>query len=413
MQQRVAIVGAGVVGLAAAARLVQEGHRVTLVDPRPPGEYCSYGNAGCLSRASCVPLGTPGTWRKVPGWLLDREGPLSIRWRYLASLAPWLWRFHRSTAPARVAAIADALHALLDPTIAAWRPLAAWAGVPELIRQQGYALAYENARDFEGDAFGRALRRAHGVAIDVLEGEAAREFEPALSRRITHLVVLPEQGHVPNPLRLSQALAQALSAAGTRFARCAARGFDVVDGRVARVLTDGDPVDCDAVVLAAGAHSAPLAAALGARVPLTTERGYHLTLQGASVAPRIPVMSGTGKFYATPMEDGLRVAGTVELASLDAAPDWRRADMLAAGTSRLFEGLSYRGATRWMGHRPSLPDSLPVIGRSPRCGNAILAFGHGHVGLTGAAPTAGHVADLLAGREPAIDLAPYAASRFG
>lgn len=412
MTQSIAVIGAGIVGLAAAARLQIEGHEVTLIDPGPPGEGCSLGNAGCLSRASCVPLGLPGMWKKVPGYLLDPEGPLRVPWRYAPRIAPWLWQLQRASSLARVNAIADALHLLLDPTIAAWQPLAAWAGVPELIRQDGYAFTYQSEAGFRGDALGRKLRAARGVKIDVLEGPAVREFDPALSPAITHLVVMPEQGHVPNPLRLSQALATRLRAGGARFVAARALDFEFRDGRVARVLTSGEAVDADAVVLAAGAHSKPLAAKLGANVPLETERGYHLMLEAPTVAPRIPTCSGEGKFFITPMEDGLRIAGTVELAGLDAAPDYSRADVLLPGARRMLPQLAHGKVEKWMGHRPSLPDSLPVLGRSPRAANAIFAFGHGHVGLTAAAPTADIVADLVAGRPPHMDISAFDSRRF-
>jgi D-amino-acid dehydrogenase len=408
----VTVIGAGVVGLASASCLQMQGHRVTLIDPRPPGEYCSFGNAGCFSRSSFVPLGLPGLWKSVPGWLLDPAGPLVIRWRYLPRIAPWLWRFQRSASMARVNAAADALHALLTVSLDHWRPLATWAGVPELIVQAGYGFAYESAAGFESDALGREIRRQRGVAIDVLTGPAIRDFDPALSPHITHFVLLPEQGHCPNPLRLSRALAGRLRAGGATFVAATATGFDVIDARVARVLTDGDAIATDAVIIAAGAHSNVLSSQLGSDVPLETERGYHVMIERADVAPRIPVASGEGKYFVTPMEEGLRVAGTVELAGLDAPPDYRRADALLQHAARLLPGLSPGPAQRWMGHRPSLPDSLPVIGRAPRASNAWLAFGHGHVGLTGAAPTGAIVANLVAGREPFMDIAPFAATRF-
>lgn len=412
MTQRIAVIGAGVVGLACAAQLQIRGHRITVIDPRFPGEYCSFGNAGCLSRASCVPLGLPGSWRKVPGWLLDPAGPLSIRWRYAHRIAPWLWRLHLSTSAARVNQIADALHPLLTTTIEKWRPLAAWAGVPELIRQEGYAFAYESEAGFRADTLGRTLRQARGVRIEVLAGAEVREFDPALSPAITHLVVMPEQGHVPNPGRLSRALADRLEAGGAQFAGRTAQGFGLSGGRVDRVFTDGETTEVDAVVIAAGAHSKGLARQLGSRVPLETERGYHLMLEAPSVLPRIPTCSGEGKYFLTPMEGGLRVAGTVELAGLSAPPDYSRADAMLPGARRILPGLRCARIERWMGHRPSLPDSLPVIGRSSHFPNAYFAFGHGHVGLTAAAPTAEIVADLVAGRTPYLDLAPYAAERF-
>ena len=406
------MIGAGVVGLACAAELQRRGHRVTVIDPRLPGEYCSFGNAGCLSRASCVPLGLPGAWKKVPAWLFDPAGPLKIRLRYSLRIAPWLWRLHRSTSLERVNQIADALHPLLTTTIEKWRPLAEWAGVPELIRQEGYAFTYESEAAFRADTLGRALREARRVKIEVLTGPEVREFDPALSPAVTHLVVMPEQGHVPNPVRLSRALAERLKAGGAEFVARTAMGFQLFDGRVACVATDGATVDAEAVVIAAGAHSKGLAEELGSRVPLETERGYHLMLATPSIVPRVPTCSGEGKYFITPMEGGLRVAGTVELAGLAAAPDYTRADAMLPGARRLLPGLEFGKVERWMGHRPSLPDSLPVLGRSPRVPNAFFAFGHGHVGLTAAAPTSEIIADLVDGREPSIPIGAFAADRF-
>ena len=412
MAKRIGIVGAGVVGLACASYLQMRGHGITVVDPRAPGEYCSFGNAGAFSRASCVPLGLPGSWRKVPGWLADPLGPLAIPLRYAHRIAPWLWRFHRATSLQRVNEIADALHGLLDVTLDKWRPLAARAGVPDLIVQNGYGFTYESESAYHSDALGRELRRQRGVRIDVLTGPSIREFDPALSPRITHLVMLPEQGHCPNPLRLSRALADRLLAEGAEFVPRRATGFDVRDGIVRRVLTDGAAIGVDGVVIAAGAHSRPLALALGSKVPLETERGYHVMLRNPTRMPRVPIASGEGKFFATPMEEGLRIAGTVELAGLDAPPDYRRADALLIGVRRILPGLEFDGIERWMGHRPSLPDSMPVIGRSPRAANAFFAFGHGHVGLTGAAPTGEIIADLVDGRAPYMNIAPFTPERF-
>ncbi len=408
----IAVTGAGVVGLACAAHLQMRDFDVTLVDPLPPGEFCSFGNAGCFSRASCVPLGLPGLWKQVPRWLLDPKGPLSIPWRYGWRIAPWLRRFQRASSRGRVERIADALHALLTVTLDKWRVLAQWAGVPDLVVQRGYAFAYESRAAFDADALGRALRRARGVELEVIEGAAIRAFDPVLSPTLTHLVLLPEQGHCPNPLRLSRALATRLREGGARFVAARATGFDIVDGRVTRVLIEDGAIDVDAVVLAAGAHSKALAARLGNDVPLETERGYHLSIAAPGVAPTIPIASGEGKFFVTPMETGLRIAGTVELAGLDAPPAWARADALLDKARRLLPGLRADGVERWMGHRPSLPDSMPVIGRSTRCANAWFAFGHGHVGLTAAAPTGEIVADLISGRPPFMDIQPFSAKRF-
>lgn len=412
MNQHVVVIGAGVVGLASAAQLRMRGARVTVIDPAEPGEGCSFGNAGCLSRASVVPVGLPGLWKSVPGYLMDPAGPVRIDWRYAHKIGPWLWKLQAASSLARVNAIADALHPLLDSSIVKWRRLATWAQVPELIRQDGYAFVYESEQGFLGDTLGRELRKVRGVKVEVLTGGQIREFDPALSPRLTHMTWLPEQGHVPNPGRLSKALAAALQEAAVEFVRSPAQAFTVGEGRVRAVVTDAGPVPCDAVVVAAGAHSKELAAKLGSRVPLDTERGYHVLLSKASGVPRVPVCSGEGKFFVTPMEQGVRVAGTVELAGLQRAPNYARAELLAHQAARMLPQLDPHVNSRWMGFRPSLPDSLPVLGRSPRHSNAYFNFGHGHVGLTAAAPSAVFIADLIGGQRPVIDPTPYSAERF-
>jgi len=414
---RVAVIGAGVVGLACAATLTQRGHQVRWIDPDPPGQGCSGGNAGLFSLSSFVPLALPGAWAKAPGWLTDPQGPLTIRPAYLPRALPWLWQLHRSSRLDRVVASADAMHTLLAPTWDAWLPLAQWAGASALIRRDGWAAAYRSKMALDGDALGWRLRTERGIRIDTLTGGSVREFDPNLSPAITHLLHLPDQGHCLDPLGLCQALARAVLAHGADApVPGRALSFEVRDGRIAQVHTERGAIDVDAVVVAAGAFSGALAAQLGARVPLDTERGYHITLKSPSVMPRVPLLEAEGKWFATPMTAGLRLAGTVEFAGLDAAPNWLRANALVDQLPKLLPQLNHRAigdADRWMGRRPSLPDSRPVIGRSPRFVNAVLAFGHAHVGLTSAAMTGRLVAQLLTGERPSIDLSPFAPDRFG
>ena len=414
---RVAVIGAGVVGLACAATLTQRGHQVRWIDPDPPGQGCSGGNAGLFSLSSFVPLALPGAWAKAPGWLTDPQGPLTIRPAYLSRVLPWLWQLHRSSRLDRVVASADAMHTLLAPTWDAWLPLAQWAGASALIRRDGWAAAYRSKMALDGDALGWRLRTERGIRIDTLTGGSVREFDPNLSPAITHLLHLPDQGHCLDPLGLCQALARAVLAHGADApVPGRALSFEVRDGRIAQVHTERGAIDVDAVVVAAGAFSGALAAQLGARVPLDTERGYHITLKSPSVMPRVPLLEAEGKWFATPMTAGLRLAGTVEFAGLDAAPNWLRANALVDQLPKLLPHLNHRAigdADRWMGRRPSLPDSRPVIGRSPRFVNAVLAFGHAHVGLTSAAMTGRLVAQLLTGERPSIDLSPFAPDRFG
>jgi D-amino-acid dehydrogenase len=412
----VVVIGAGIVGLVCATYLQRDGHKVVVVDPGAPGEGASYGNAGGLNGSSIVPVAMPGVLAKVPHWLLDPEGPLSIRLRYLPTLLPWLYRFVRAGRPEPVRAQARALRGLLAPTVDMHRELAASVGAADLIQRNGLLVVYRAEAGFAADAAAMHLRAENGVKIDELSQDELRQIEPTLSPVYTRARLISENGYVRNPLRLSRALAEALVANGGEIRRERAEGFSFSDGKVEAVLTNEGYIPAAAVVLAAGAHSKKLAARLGEKVPLDTERGYHVMIKAPEVAPRLPIMDAEAKFVATPMEEGLRMAGTVEFAGLDAPPDWRRARILLRHGQAMFPGLPRAVAedrvALWMGFRPSMPDSLPVIGRTRRYANAFLAFGHGHVGLIGAPMTGRVIADLIAGRPPAIDVAPFSVARF-
>ncbi|HZS82749.1 MAG TPA: FAD-dependent oxidoreductase [Stellaceae bacterium] len=413
---QVVVIGAGVVGMAAASFLQRDGHRVTVIDPGGPGEGASFGNAGCLNGSSVVPMSMPGMLSSVPRWLLDPEGPLVIRWRYLPVIAPWLWRFIRAGEPAKVEAQARALRSLLAPSVDAYLSLARDAGAADLIHRAGHLWVYQSEASFAKDTAAMELRRRNGVTVDDLGEDELRQMEPSLSRAYRRGRFVAENGHVGNPHRLVKSLAEALVRNGGRVLRERAFGFEFAGGKVSAVRSEGGIHKADRVVVAAGAWSKPFAAALGDKVPLDTERGYHIVLRDPEVVPRMPVSSAEGKFVATPMETGLRMAGTVEFAGLEAPPDWRRARMLLKQARAMFPGLPpevpEERLSLWMGFRPSLPDSLPVIGPATRHPNAIYAFGHGHVGLACGAMTGRLVADLVAGRPPSVDIAPFRVGRF-
>lgn len=410
--KKITIIGAGVVGMAAASCLRRDGHDVTVVDMRPPGEFCSTGNAGILSPGSCVPFGMPGNLQKVPGWLLDPLGPLTIRPRYLLRALPWLLRFQAASAVDRIDGIADALRALLRQTVEAWEPLAQWAGVPDLIRRTGYLVVYESEQAFRSDALAWKIRRDRGVVCTELDAARIRELEPALRGIYARGMLLPEQGFVANPLRLTQALAAQFRRDGGKILQ--REVFDIEFGAAGpcALLTDAGRLPVETLVICAGVHSNQFSARLGSRVPLESQRGYHVHYENPTVNLRRPVLSGEGKFFVTPMEMGLRVAGAVEFAGVKAAPNYARARALEAQATRMLPELAGGNVTQWMGHRPCMPDSLPVIGPSPHFSNVYFAFGHGHVGLCGGAPTARIIADLIAGRTPNIDIAPYRPDRF-
>ena len=411
------MIGAGMVGVAAASFLQREGHDVFIVEPGNPGEGTSFGNAGCLNGSSVVPMSMPGTIRNVPRWLSDPMGPLVIRWAYLPALAPWLIRFIRAGTPQKVRAQAKALRSILAPSLATLAPLLKDAGAEELVKRHGHLFAYRSQESWRKEGLAWQLRRENGVVWDEFDADELRQLDPNLSREYVKGVLVRENGHTTNPNRLVNSLAEAFVRNGGRIERTRAVGFAFDAERLRGIRTENGMLPADGAVIAAGIWSKPLAAELGDRLPLETERGYHLMIRDPEVMPRIPVADADGKFVATPMELGIRVAGTVELAGIEAPPNWERARVLLKHVKRMFPGLQESYAdervSTWMGHRPSLPDSLPAIGRSRRSPDVVYAFGHGHVGMAAAPMTGKLVAELLSGKPPSVDLAPFSPTRFG
>lgn len=408
----ITVIGAGIVGVTAALYLQREGHRVTLVDPAAPGLGASFGNAGSLAPSSIIPMAMPGVLRQVPKWITHPLGPLTLSWRALPALLPWFLHFRRACEPAQVARAARALRSLNRSSVHSYQTLLASVGAPELVKVEGMLHVYRTEAGFDASAGARKLRTDNEAPVEVLGADAIHRLAPALSRDYRWGFLLPDNGNVTNPGRVVEVLAADFVKNGGMLVRARARGFRYSGGTVSHVITDEGAMPVQNVVLAAGASSKALAAKLGTRIPIAPERGYHIQIPDPGVELALPVTDGEGRFVATPMEGGLRFAGTSEFRSADAPPNWARTDALVKLSARLLPEVKTAGYSRWMGTRPSMPDSLAVIGRSPRYANAYFAFGHGHWGLMAAPATAQVVAELVAGRAPHIDITPFRPDRF-
>lgn len=411
-QRNATVIGAGIVGVCSAAYLQREGFEVEIVDPEPPGTQCSFGNAGAICPGACVPNAMPGLLKHVPGWLADPEGPLYVRLAYLPQALPWLIRYVLASRKSRVEEISKAMRSLHKLTFECFEPLVRDAGVESLIEKNGQLFIYSDPKGVEGDAWGRELRSRQGVKIEILNEDELRQLAPALSRIFKRAVYLPEQGQCKNPGKLVEALAAHAVRNGAKITRARVRDFEMGPDGPTALLTDTGRIPCERVVIAAGAWSGPLARKLGSRVPLDTERGYHAVAHGVDVNHRIATIWSERKFAITPMEMGMRFAGTVEIAGLNAPPDYRRADVLLKHGREMFPDMKVGEVSRWMGHRPGTPDSIAVIGRAPKYRNAFFAFGHGHQGLMGGSVTGKLIGELVAGKPTSVDLTPFRADRF-
>ena len=408
----VTVIGAGAVGVTAALELVKAGFAVRIIDKLPPGEGCSFGNAGVFAAASAQPLANTRTMLKVPGWLMDPQGPLHIRMRYLPRLASWLARFGWHGLFGDKHAATQAMHQLVASSVEDYTRLAAEAGVADLIRCNGWVYAYNSTSEMEANTPWVTADRERGFDFESLTTAELQDRIPGISRHYVGAHHIHGVGHTINPGRLVKAIAALVERQGAEIVKAEVVGMDVHDGRVTNLRTSRGDFAVDRLVIAAGAYSSRLSAMIGEPLPLETERGYHVMLRGRRLDAEIPVMDAGLKAVVTPMEDGVRAAGTVEFASLDAPENPQRARNLLNMAKRMYPALDTDNAETWMGRRPTLPDSLPVIDRAQRAGNVVYGFGHQHVGLTGAPATARLIRQLVCGETPNIDLRPYAASRF-
>jgi glycine/D-amino acid oxidase-like deaminating enzyme len=405
------VLGAGVAGLSTALYLQRSSVTVAVIDPLPPAGGASFGNAGLLSPDTAVPIALPGMLRKVPGWLADPLGPLSVKPGYFPRALPWLLRWIEAGRLHRVMAISDAMRALHRETLTCWQELLGPVLYRELIRPVGQVQVWEGNADSASAVVERQVRERHGIRADELGADDLRQMFPGMAREVTRGLLVPGNGYTVSPARIVRTLGELFRQEGGVLINERAMKL-IPQGGGWMVMTNIANRSTENVVVAGGAWSRQLLEPLGIKVPLETERGYHAMLFDPEVTPSLPISNKTRGFGVTPMEDGLRIAGTVEIAGLEAPPNEERAKILVGHAKRMFPALKGEQVRYWMGFRPSTPDSLPILGPAPGRAGLHFAFGHGHFGMTGGPPSGRLVARLIAGQAPGIDPAPYAAQRF-
>jgi D-amino-acid dehydrogenase len=358
-----------------------------------PGRKTSFGNAGYIAIDHLVPLARPAILKRIPRMLLDSKGPLTVHGPSLPWLLPWMARFARaSLSPAEVRAGIDCFAALMREANSAWRREIQYSGLGDLFRSKGALYVYETEGGFRDGADARALQKAEGIAFNEVSGDEARDIAPGLASHIVRGVVYTDGMHTVDPFRVTLALAERFAADGGRIEQGEVTGFTVegagADRHVTNVLTSSGRLAVSGVVICGGRASGEVTRRLGFRAPLVAERGYHVMLEPAGVRFDLPVAPVERGFFITPMQDGVRLAGTVELGAPNRPESWHRADILVKHFAELFPGVGGAEKSRWMGERPSLPDFRPAIGRAPRHANVWCGYGHQHVGLTLATVTA-------------------------
>ncbi len=357
-------------------------------------------------------MAMPGMLTKIPKWLFDKHGPISVDWSYLPRSLPWLLRWLAASGLTRARASSVAMRAMHGQSLEIYRELLGTDQYADLVRATGNLYVYESEEPSRTERIARQLQHEQGVRPRLLSATDIRDLEPALAPIYKRGVLLPGNVFTVNPSRFLATLTELFLESGGQLVSGKVTGFEMDDTGPYAVRTEAAQLATRKIVVAAGAWSGRLAEQLGTRVPLEAERGYHVTLPEARVELRNKIMNGTHSFGMTPMEDGLQITGTVEIAGVDAAPNVHRANALLDHARRMLPGLNHAGASTWMGARPSLPDSLPVVCRSPVFRDVFFAFGHSHWGLSGAPETGRIIAALINDREPPIDPYPYRVERF-
>ncbi|RUM22889.1 FAD-binding oxidoreductase [Rhizobium phaseoli] len=407
------VVGAGIIGVVIAYELQRRGQTVVLVDRAAPGMGASYGNMASIAVTEFMPASRPGIWAQMPKWLLDPEGPVRIRPGYLPKLVPWFLRFLAASRPSKLRELEAAGAALCGRVYEDMDALLKQTGLTHMLTAEGCLSLYTDDAEFRADREHIDILERFGFRHEILGGNAIRDLEPALTTKIGKAVLFPDNRSITDPYKLVAALIEKFQALGGRIVEGDVAGFEQSEAGVSALrLADGRSLAAEKVVLAAGAFTARLSALLREPIPLETERGYHTQIMEPGISMRHSIIWPTRAFMVTPTAGGIRVGGTVEMAGLDAPPDYRRAKILVKRAREALPELKAEGATEWMGHRPALPDTVPVMGPSAKRRNVWFATGHGHLGLTYAATTGRLMADLVTGVEPPVDMKPYRVDRF-
>lgn len=407
----VAVVGAGIVGLSCALWLQIKGFSVILIDPEKPGSGTSYGNAGTIANYGCIPVNSPTIFKRLPSLLFSKNSPLSIDLHYAFTHLPWLISFLKNCRTARVDRTIRILGKLLQKTHLGLDPLIELSDSRHLFSQQGCLQVFKTGQELDNVQADIQARRDQGVEFTELDSDQVSELEPALKLPVVKGLLFDKASHVVNPQSLATRYFESFLARHGRYVKQRALAVEHDRDSLRVILEDGETLSADRVVITAGAFSAQIKGTGAHRLPLDTERGYHVQYTGRQSLLSRPVSWVAAGLYATPMEQGLRFAGTVEIAGHGQAMNPRNLDFLVRKSREMFD-LPDNPDQEWLGFRPTFPDALPVIGYSPQSEYILFAFGHHHLGLTLAGITGKLIAELLNQEEPSHRLKAFSSRRF-
>ena len=407
-----AVIGAGIIGTALAYQLQKRGRKVVLIERDAPGKGASYGNMASIAVTEFMPASRPSIWKQIPGWMLDPEGPVRVRPAYMPKLTPWFLRFIAASRPSKLRRLETQGAALCARVYDDLTPLLKETGLEGELSEEGCLSLYSDDTEFKADREHIEILERFGFPHEVIGRQAIKALEPEISEKIGLAVLFPQNRSMRNPYQFVVKLAERFTVLGGRIEQGEVVDFERGEGMKAVLLKNGRRIEADEVVVAAGVHSARIAKMLGEPVPLETERGYHTQIMKPGVSLKHSIIWPARAFMVTPTAGGIRVGGTVEMAGIDAAPDYRRSKVTVKRAMEALPNLRCEDFTEWMGHRPAFPDTVPVMSASAKTNGLFYAMGHGHLGLTYAATNARLMVDLITGATPPIDMKPYRVDRF-
>jgi D-amino-acid dehydrogenase len=411
MKQSVIVIGSGITGVSCAEELRRSGAKVTLIDRVKAGDpsQTSFGNAGILAREGIMPIANPSMLKMIPQILLSPSSPVYLKWSYLAKFSPWALQFIMNGTRPKALPIILALNELIYDTVENHIQLSKNTDAARFIEKGDMTLLYRNRKQFSSDKFANQARRNLGIIWEELSRNELLDRDPHISKLYQFGLAYKNHGWITNPAAYVSSLAK-------HFQK---NGGKILIGEVSKIngnnveLKGGIILKAENIVLATGAWSKNLTSQLGHNIPLQAERGYHLSLKNASHMPPNTYLITDKKFGLTPMDGFLRCAGQSEFAPLEMPPNPKAIKNLRKFLFRLYPKLEYETETIWQGTRPTLPDSLPVIGRSSKNPSVIFAFGGQHLGLTMGPKIGKMVRDIIFERQSNINMKPYSSDRFG
>ena len=410
----VLIVGAGIVGVSSAIWLQKAGLTVTLIDRKGPASETSYGNAGILASASIIPVPTPGIVFKALGMLFNKNQPLFLKWTYLPKFVPFLYKYLKNSNENAVSKISKSLSYLLYDSIEQHLLIAAGTDAEKYITKADLIFGYKNKTAYLNNSSSWEIKRSNGHKSVELSYEELINYDPSLINKFGFGIRCLNHGYIKDPGMYINDLCKSFVDNGGKVIKSEVQDFILDDSKnVAGLKTNQGDLFSDKVVITAGAWSGKLTKKLGVKIPLEAERGYHIEYYEPNIELKSPIVVSDGGFIISSMLGRLRCAGLVEFGGLAAAESNKPFQLLEKKVKKLFPELTYSHIKRWMGHRPSTSDSLPVIGVSPNAPNVWLAYGHQHIGLTAGPKTGKIISEMILSKQSNLDTDPFSATRSG